>query len=74
MSNRNIATNIIRTKSSQTSNMHTFEELTVLDACNNEFILKKLAEDSIMFEYKPIQPLYSCSGEYSGGIPVFKDL
>jgi hypothetical protein len=50
------------------------EQLTVLDGSNNEFIFIKKSDHTIIFEYKPIQPLLSSSGTYSGGTPVLKNL
>jgi hypothetical protein len=48
------------------------EQLTVFDRCNNEFIFIKKTNNTITFEYKPMQPYFSSSGTYSGGTLVFK--
>jgi hypothetical protein len=44
------------------------------DACSNELIFIKKPDDFVMFEYKSMTPLYSFSGRYDGGTPVFKNL
>ncbi|CAF4006636.1 unnamed protein product [Rotaria sp. Silwood2] len=62
------------TKSTKSSDTNISEKLTILDGCNNELVFIKKADNSITFEYKPMDPLHSCSGEYSGGTPVFKNL
>jgi predicted transcriptional regulator of viral defense system len=56
------------------SNSSVSEKLTMLDVCTNELIFIKKADNSITFEYKPMDPIRSCSGSYSGGTPVFKNL
>ncbi|CAF4241525.1 unnamed protein product [Rotaria sordida] len=62
------------TKSNKSSDTNISEKLTIFDECNNELIFIKKADNSVTFEYKPMDPLHSCSGEYSGGTPVFKNL
>lgn len=39
-----------------------------VDGSNNEFVFWK-QQEQIHFEYKPIQPMQSSSGVYSGGTP-----
>jgi hypothetical protein len=74
MGNNSTSNNRESATSTGSPNMGISETLTVLDGSNNEFIFIKKSDGSITFEYKPMQPLDSSSGSYSGGTPVFKNL
>jgi len=50
------------------------ENLTVIETCSNQLVFTKNDDDSVTFEYKPTEPINSCSRTYSGGTPVFKNL
>jgi hypothetical protein len=56
------------------SNTSVVEMLNVRDGCANRLIFIKKVDGSVIFEYKPVKPLYSCSGVYDGGEPVLKNL
>jgi hypothetical protein len=74
MSNEESTMNRISKRSTHSSNTDTREKLSFLDLCNNEFIFINENDNFVSFEYKPVDPIRSCSGSYSGGTPVFKKL
>lgn len=51
------------------------KSLNYLDGSANEYELKyDESTGNCTFEYKPITPMQSSSGTYSGGSPVFKTI
>jgi hypothetical protein len=61
-------------QSTGSSNTNISESLTVTDGPNRKFIFIKKRDNSVTFEYKPIQNIYSSSLVYDAGTPVFKKL
>ncbi|UJR16728.1 hypothetical protein I4U23_003628 [Adineta vaga] len=61
-------------KQSHRSTTSFIEKLTVWDGSRNGYIFTKQLDNTITFEYEPMTPMRSCSGMYSGGEPVFKQL
>jgi hypothetical protein len=74
MAKSNISTNWEPTQSNSSLNTGGSENLIVIDTCSNKLVFTKNDDDSVTFEYKPTEPSNSCSGTYSGGTPVFKNL
>jgi hypothetical protein len=50
------------------------EKLTISDRCSNQLVFTKKADNSVTFEYEPINHFTSNSGRGSDAKPVFKNL
>mgnify|MGYP001193123556 CR=1 FL=1 len=66
-----------KTKSNQNMTVQT-EKTSVLyryaDGNGNSYVINQKDSDIIEFEYDPVEPIESSSGEYSGGIAVKKKI